>query len=59
MGPLGGVWLGMEMPRHDKALLAQFETDRRVTRGIAVASGCRVGRRILRVVYFGKVAVKR
>lgn len=57
MALYGGRILGLEFPRKDKAVLALVETDGCATDGIAVASGCRVGRRTLRVMDFGKVAV--
>lgn len=56
MGLLGGRWLGLELPRADKRLLTLVETDGCGADGIAVATGCRVGRRTLRVIDFGKVA---
>lgn len=56
MGLLGGDWLGLEVPRPDKRLLSLVETDGCAADGLAVATGCRVGRRTLRVIDFGKVA---
>jgi formylmethanofuran dehydrogenase subunit E len=56
MGLLAGEWLGLALPRHDKRLLAFVETDGCFTDGVAVATGCWVGRRTLRVLDFGKVA---
>ena len=57
MGLLGGRWLGLEVPRDDKRLIAFVETDGCFADGITVATGCRVGKRTLRVIDFGKVAV--
>ena len=57
MGLLGGKWLGLQVPQEGKRLLALVETDGCAVDGIAAASGCRVGRRTLRVIDFGKVAV--
>ncbi|MCS7220108.1 MAG: FmdE family protein [Anaerolineae bacterium] len=57
MGLLGGRWLGLEVPRDDKRLIAFVETDGCFADGITAATGCRVGKRTLRVVDFGKVAV--
>lgn len=56
MGLLAGRLLGLEVPRKDKRLLALVETDGCAADAIAVATGCRVGRRTLRVIDFGKVA---
>jgi len=56
MGLLAGEWLGLELPRRDKRLLAIIETDGCLIDGVAVATGCRVGRRTMRVLDFGKMA---
>ena len=56
MGLMGGHWLGLEVPQEGKRLLTLVETDGCAADGIAVATGCWVGRRTLRVVDFGKVA---
>jgi formylmethanofuran dehydrogenase subunit E len=56
MGLLGGQWLDLRVPREDKRLLTLVETDGCAADVIAVATGCRVGRRTLRVIDFGKVA---
>ncbi len=56
MGLLGGDRLGLEVPRADKRILALVETDGCAADGLAVATGCWVGRRTLRVIDFGKVA---
>ncbi len=56
MGLLAGQVLGLDLPRTDKRLLAIVETDGCACDGIAVATGCCVGRRTMRVVDFGKVA---
>lgn len=56
MGLLGGDGLGLEVPRVDKRLLTLVETDGCAADGLAVATGCRVGWRTLRVIDFGKVA---
>ncbi len=57
MALLGGRELGLEVPQSGKRLVALVETDGCTADGIAVASGCWVGRRTLRVLDFGKVAV--
>lgn len=56
MGLLAGHWLALDLPRHDKRLLTIVETDGCLIDGVAVATGCRVGRRTLRVLDFGKMA---
>lgn len=56
MGLLGGALLGLELPRRDKRLLTIIETDGCFADGVIEATGCRVGRRTLRVVDHGKVA---
>ena len=56
IGLLGGELLGLEIPRRDKRLLTIIETDGCFADGVMVATGCRVGRRTLRVVDHGKVA---
>lgn len=56
MGLLGGRWLGIPVPQHDKRLLAIVETDGCAADAISVATGCWIGRRTMRVIDFGKVA---
>ena len=56
LGLAGGRWLGLPLPQLDKRLLVVVETDGCVIDGLAVATGCRVGRRTMRVLDFGKVA---
>jgi formylmethanofuran dehydrogenase subunit E len=56
MGLLGGRLLGLDVPQTDKRLLTVVETDGCVIDGIAVASGCWIGKRTMRVLDFGKVA---
>lgn len=56
MGLLAGRLLEVEVPRTDKRLLAIVETDGCAADGVAVATGCWVGRRTLRVEDYGKVA---
>lgn len=56
MGLLGGRLLGLEVPQTDKRLLTFIELDGCGADGIAVATGCRVGRRTLRVLDYGKTA---
>lgn len=56
IGILAGHLLGLDLPQHDKRLLAIVETDGCAADGVSVASGCRVGRRTLRIEDYGKVA---
>lgn len=56
MGMLAGEALGLALPQGDKRLLTIVETDGCFVDGVAVATGCYVGRRTLRVEDFGKVA---
>jgi formylmethanofuran dehydrogenase subunit E len=56
IGLLAGKLLGLDLPRHDRRLLAIVETDGCAADGVAVATGCWVGKRTLRVEDFGKVA---
>jgi formylmethanofuran dehydrogenase subunit E len=56
MGLLAGKLLGLTLPQTDKRLVAIVETDGCATDGVAVATGCRLGRRTMWVFDFGKVA---
>jgi formylmethanofuran dehydrogenase subunit E len=56
MGMLAGQVLGLDLPQSDKRLLTIAETDGCGADGIAVATGCWVGRRTMRVEDYGKVA---
>lgn len=56
MGLAGSKWLDLVIPQIDKRMLVVVETDGCVIDGLAVATGCRVGRRTIRVLDFGKVA---
>lgn len=56
MGLAAGRWLELELPQSDKRILTIVETDGCLIDGLAVATGCRVGRRTMRVLDFGKVA---
>ena len=48
--------MGLDVPQKDKRLLTIVETDGCVIDGLAVATGCRIGRRSMYVYDFGKVA---
>jgi len=56
MGLWAGKLLELDAPRSDKRLFVIAETDGCAVDGIAVATGCRVGRRTLRIEDLGKVA---
>jgi formylmethanofuran dehydrogenase subunit E len=56
MGMYAGELLGLALPQHDKRLLTIVETDGCFSDGVAVATGCWLGRRTLRCMDFGKVA---
>jgi formylmethanofuran dehydrogenase subunit E len=56
MGLAGGRWLGLDVPQTDKRLLTIVETDGCGADGIAVATGCSLGRRTMYFYDFGKVA---
>jgi formylmethanofuran dehydrogenase subunit E len=60
LGVRMGLWigeqLGQELPQTDKRLLLIVETDGCLVSGLAAATGCRVGRRTLRIEDYGKVA---
>lgn len=57
MGLHGGQLLNLELPQGDEKRLYVFmETDGCGADGVAVATGCRVGRRTMRIVDYGKMA---
>jgi formylmethanofuran dehydrogenase subunit E len=56
MGLYAGELLNLELPQRDKRLYAFVETDGCFTDGVAVATGCSVGHRTLRLIDHGKVA---
>jgi formylmethanofuran dehydrogenase subunit E len=56
MGLYAGQLLGLDLPQKDKRLFTFVETDGCFSDGIAVATGCGVGARTLRVEDFGKIA---
>jgi formylmethanofuran dehydrogenase subunit E len=56
MGMLAGEILGLDLPQSDKRLLTIVETDGCGGDGIAVATGCWVGHRTMRIEDYGKVA---
>jgi formylmethanofuran dehydrogenase subunit E len=56
MGMLAGELLELELPQTNKRLFTFVETDGCFADGIAAATGCRLGRRTMRLIDFGKVA---
>jgi formylmethanofuran dehydrogenase subunit E len=56
MGMLAAQTLHLDLPQTDKRLLTIVETDGCFTDGLAVATGCWVGRRTLRIEDYGKIA---
>jgi formylmethanofuran dehydrogenase subunit E len=56
IGLIAGDLFQIALPRQDRRLLAIVELDGCFADGVAEATGCRVGRRTLRVVDHGKVA---
>ena len=60
LGVRMGLWigeqLGCELPRTDRRLLLIVETDGCLVDALAAVTGCRVGRRTLRIEDYGKVA---
>ncbi len=53
---LAGDLLDLELPQADKRLFTFVETDGCFADGVAVASGCTLGHRTLRLMDYGKVA---
>ena len=56
MGLLAAQHLNLDLPQTNKRLLTIVETDGCFADGIAVSTGCELGRRTLRLVDYGKVA---
>lgn len=56
IGLVGGRYLDLKVPQTDKRLLTLVETDGCFIDGLAMATGCYVGRRSMVVYDFGKVA---
>lgn len=56
MGMLAASLLNLPLPQTDKRLLTIIETDGCFADGVAVASGCEIGHRTLRLVDYGKAA---
>ncbi|MCE7948588.1 MAG: formylmethanofuran dehydrogenase [Chloroflexi bacterium CFX4] len=56
MGIYAGELLGLVLPQENKRLYALIETDGCFADGVAVASGCWLGHRTMRLLDYGKVA---
>lgn len=56
MGLFAGQLLGLEVPQANKRLMTFIETDGCFADGVAVATGCWLGHRTLRLIDEGKVA---
>jgi len=56
MGMLAGKVLGLELPQSDKRLFTFVECDGCGMGGVAIATGCFVERRSMRVLDYGKLA---
>lgn len=56
MGLYAGQLLGLEVPQANKRLITFIETDGCFADGVAVATGCWLGHRTLRLIDEGKVA---
>lgn len=56
MGMYAAELFALDLPQTDKRLFAFVETDGCLVDGIAVATGCSVGRRTMRVIDYGKSA---
>jgi formylmethanofuran dehydrogenase subunit E len=56
MGLYAGLLFDLMLPQTDKRLYTFIETDGCFADGIAVASGCALGHRTLRLIDYGKVA---
>lgn len=56
MGMLASDLLGLELPQSGKRLFTFLETDGCFADGIAVATGCWLGHRTMRLMDYGKVA---
>ncbi len=56
MGMYAAALLDLDLPQMDKRLLTIVETDGCFLDGITVSTGCRVGRRSMRIEDYGKAA---
>lgn len=56
MGMLAAELLALDLPQSDKRLYTFVETDGCFSDGVAVATGCTLGHRTMRLMDYGKVA---
>lgn len=56
IGIYAGELLGLELPQSNKRLFTFVETDGCFADGVAVATGCTLGHRTMRLIDYGKVA---
>ena len=56
-GLAASTMLDFELPQRDKRVIAFVETDGCFVDGVSVTTGCTIGRRTLRLIDYGKVAV--
>jgi formylmethanofuran dehydrogenase subunit E len=56
MGMYAAILLDLALPQSDKRLYSFIETDGCFADGIALATGCTLGHRTLRLIDYGKVA---
>lgn len=56
IGVYAGELLGLELPQTNKRLFTFVETDGCFADGVAVATGCTLGHRTMRLIDYGKVA---
>jgi formylmethanofuran dehydrogenase subunit E len=56
MGMLGCQLVGIEEPKKSKRLIVYVEIDRCATDAVGVVTGCRLGKRTMKYVDYGKVA---
>jgi formylmethanofuran dehydrogenase subunit E len=56
MGIYAAELLALDLPQNDKRLFTFVETDGCLIDGLAVATGCWVGNRTMRVIDYGKSA---
>ena len=56
MGMLAGDMLALSLPQADKRVFTFVETDGCFADGVAVATGCTLGHRTMRLIDFGKTA---
>src|SRR5688500_2028349 len=56
-GLAASTMLDFELPQRDKRVIAFVETDGCFVDGVSITTGCTIGRRTLRLIDYGKIAV--